>query len=600
MKKRKLTLILSLILSAMLIISGCQADEPGIDLAPDVPESQDKPDSPSDEQLGNNDEDDVAGENVIFSFTFDNEAEYGEFFSSALHSEIEWASGFGHDDDYALRVTLGGTNYNSANNAVILTLPEPLPVDALYNVTAWFYVPEDENPDKELRLGGPGFVLNHDYAADLGVSKFPADNDSTYIYTGVWTEINVDLPLMYDPIEMIDFRFYTNDAPTHPDVWYLDNIVITKIGSMEEVQEREWDLTLPSLKDAFSDYFMIGNVMEPNQIGNADTVAMFTHHYNAVTAENSMKPSYLAPRKGEYEFAGADALVEWAEQNNIALHGHTLVWHSQSPAWLTVAEDGGPLTRAEARANMEDFINTVAGRYAGRIYSWDVVNEAVLTSVSSAPSDWRNALRKTESETEGKPSWYAAYANGADESKGECGSDYLYDAFVFARLAAPDAILYYNDFNETETGKREAIAMMTEELNERWKTDPLNTEPNRLLVEGLGMQAHYWTSNLTAASVEMTIRRFIETGAIISVSELDIPLGRWNAYDEPTDEGFERQAELYKEVFEIYMNFAEHIERVTFWGKADPQSWRGQGYPLLFDGFFRSKPAFDSIISLVS
>jgi endo-1,4-beta-xylanase len=113
------------------------------------------------------------------------------------------------------------------------------------------------------------------------------------------------------------------------------------------------------------------------------------------------------------------------------------------------------------------------------------------------------------------------------------------------------------------------------------------------------MQAHYWTDNLRAADVEASIQRFIETGAVISVTELDIPIGRWNGYGEPTEENFEKQADLYRQVFEVYMNYAEHIERVTIWGKADHQSWRGQGNPVLFDTNYAAKPAFHSIMSLV-
>ncbi|MCL1823961.1 MAG: endo-1,4-beta-xylanase, partial [Oscillospiraceae bacterium] len=224
---------------------------------------------------------------------------------------------------------------------------------------------------------------------------------------------------------------------------------------------------------------------------------------------------------------------------------------------------------------------------------------AFKTSVSTVYPDWRYALRMTLEETNNRPSWYQAYANGADESKGEHASDYIYDAFVFARIADPDAILYYNDFNETESGKREAIAMMVEELNEQWKNDERNTEPNRLLVEGIGMQAHYWTSDLKASDVETSIRRFAITGALISVTEIDIPLGSHKAYiTAPTEEDYLKQADLYKQVFEVYMRHAENIERVTFWGKIDPQSWRAGGNPLLFDKFYDAKPSYFSIMEL--
>jgi endo-1,4-beta-xylanase len=372
-----------------------------------------------------------------------------------------------------------------------------------------------------------------------------------------------------------------------------------------EVALMAWDLTLPSLKESFADYFYIGNIMEPNQVGNDTTTEMYAYHYNFVTAENAMKPDKFAHNKGDYVFPrGTDFMIDWALENDIKVHGHALVWHSQSARWLT-ERDGEPLTRAEAQENMEEYISAVAGHFAGKLYSWDVVNEAFTTSVSGGPNDdgwWKSRLRKTLSDTDGRYSWYAAYANGADEEAGESGADFIYDAFVFTRIADPVAILYYNDFNETEPGKREAIAQMTEELNAKWESDPRNTEPGRLLIEGLGMQAHYWTQqNNLISSVEATIHRFAQTGAIISITELDIPIGNWNNYRNytHTKEDYEIQADLYKGLFEVFMENADVIERVTFWGKLDPQSWRRQGNPLLFDLNLNAKPAFHSIISLV-
>jgi endo-1,4-beta-xylanase len=243
---------------------------------------------------------------------------------------------------------------------------------------------------------------------------------------------------------------------------------------------------------------------------------------------------------------------------------------------------------------MEEFITTVGGHFSGRVASWDVVNEAFQTSVGTPPRDWRDALRKGGG-AEDSP-WYAAYANGADHGAGESGADYIYDAFVFARLADPNAVLYYNDFNEESRGKREAIAMMTEELNEKWKGDPRNTEPDRLLIEGLGMQGHYWTDHLNPRQVEETIIRWAATGAEISVTELDIPAGSWRDFKELDGEEEDRQAILYAQLFEIFKRHSDKIARVTFWGIDDASSWRGGGSPLLFDREGRPKRSFFAVL----
>lgn len=403
----------------------------------------------------------------------------------------------------------------------------------------------------------------------------------------------------------LGYGYRIQTPPSDLTAFYIDSIIVNVQGATEgeatEVVKPEWDLTLDSIKAAYADYFMIGNIIEPGQISDDKTTAMVKHHYDVITAENSMKPENLSKVKGVYNFDNADKLVTWAEENGIKVHAHTLVWHSQSAAWLNKAGDGTPLTRAEAKANMEEYINNVAGHYAGKVISWDVVNEAFLPGVSTAPANWKDALRKFEDGGNGSP-WYQAYENGADQSKGEDGSDYLYDAFVFTRLADPNAVLYYNDFNETETGKREAIASMVEALNEKWKSDERNTEPDRLLVEGIGMQAHYWTGDLQVSNVEASIERFIKTGAKVSVSELDIPHGDYMSYKQrtaaPTKEEEMKQADLYRKLFEVYLKYASNIERVTFWGKADSQSWRFEGYPLLFDKNFAPKEAYYAIMEV--
>jgi GH35 family endo-1,4-beta-xylanase len=538
---------------------------------------------------------------LMYEFKFDSETMPGGTITIADGSEIEWVSGagVGKDDDNALRVTKkeGDRNYTSSHNAVRLTFDQPLRAGAKYRVSAWYFVPDEGNDEKDT-LMGPGFVVNNAYDEDLGIAKFPANNDTTNMPIGEWVEVNVTFEYSRD-VEFIDFRFYANRRTDHPCVWYIDNIAISQVGEWSQPREIGWDLTLPSLKDAFADYFLIGNATSPRQVSDEENSAMFKHHYNVITADNAMKPGSISRARDEYNFRDADTLIDWAEENGFLFVGHALLWHEQSADWLTIAEDGEPVTRAEAKANMEEYINTVAGRYAGRIHAWDVVNEAFTSSVGGVPADWKSALRTQDSQTDGKPSWYRAYANGADASAGESGADFIYDAFVFARLADPDAMLLYNDFNETEEGKREAMALMAEDLNEKWKSDERNTEPDRLLVEGLGMQAHYWTNSLHPSSVDLTIQRFIQAGVSVSITELDIPIGAWRNMGEATEENLARQAELYKGIFEVFMKHAEHIDRVTFWGKADEQSWRAQGHPLLFDKYFDAKPAFFSILGLV-
>ncbi len=349
-------------------------------------------------------------------------------------------------------------------------------------------------------------------------------------------------------------------------------------------------LSLPSIAKKYEGKFLVGNIMSPGNLNDAEITAMFKHHYVVMTAENDMKPQYLAPAKGVYNFRSADKLVSWAEENGILINGHTLVWHSQSARWLTTNTNGSPLTRQEARKNMEEYITAIVGHYKGKLLSWEVVNEA-FDGGSGIPTDWKTVLRKDSP-------WYKAYENGADKSKGESGADYLYDAFVFARKADKNAVLYYNDYNLNEAWKREAVALMVEEYNKKWKKTGLNFLSRRPLIEGVGMQSHYWVGDLNVAEVEKSIQRFIQAGVRVSVTELDIPAGTYqNQARPPLSEADEiKQAKLYAQLFQLYLKYADNIERVTFWGKTDAQSWRSFGSPLLFDRTMQPKKAFEAVM----
>ena len=358
----------------------------------------------------------------------------------------------------------------------------------------------------------------------------------------------------------------------------------------------KWDLTLPSLHKAYSGKFMMGNIISPEELNDPEMVNMYRHHYNAVTAENAMKPLYIAPSPGEFNFEESDKIVNWATENNITMIGHTLAWHGQSPPWLNQKPDGSPLTRAEAKKNMETFIKTYASRYSGRIHSWDVVNEVFRDEGGDFDGTWRELLRRETDNVRAVGHWYLAYANGANAELGECGSDYIFDAFYFARRYDPHAILYCNDYNEEYSPKRKAMAEMTEDINEEWKKHP--HYDGRLLIEGIGMQGHC-NHNTNYGLVRESLERFIKTGAKVSITELDITFGSSTEPAVPlTAEQSKVQAEMYEKLFRMYLEFSEHIERVTVWGKDDKRSWRAWGSPTLFGVDGEAKEAFHKIVSM--
>jgi len=391
---------------------------------------------------------------------------------------------------------------------------------------------------------------------------------------------------------------------TADTVFDSNTTVYAQWGNDRDYTPSEWNLGLPSLHRLYSGYFVIGNVMDTtrttgmhstgisNTINIPELVAMFRHHYNAVTPENSFKPVNIWPNRNTTpDFSEHDRFIQWANDYGINFFAHVLVWHgTQAISWPTANN----ATRAQARENMKLYIDTVLGHFKGRVPEWDVVNEAFTDNVTEADLEskgWRGVLRTTD--------FLTAYRRGADANAGELDGDHIYDAFVFARLADPDATLYYNDFNEEFPFKREAIARMIEDLNDLWVDDSRNTDPARLLIEGMGMQSHFHAGNLTLENVGRvrdSIRRFAGLGVKISVSELDITARTSGSNTTPlTTEDEAHQAALYKALFEIYLDEHESIDRVTIWGRDDYTHWRNGREPCIFTRDTRAKEAFFAI-----
>jgi endo-1,4-beta-xylanase len=236
---------------------------------------------------------------------------------------------------------------------------------------------------------------------------------------------------------------------------------------------------------------------------------------------------------------------------------------------------------------MKQYITDVVGHYSGIIYSWDVINEAFPDGGYSA--DWKTSMRTNNP-------WYNAI-----------GYDFVYEGFLAARLADPDAVLYYNDYNTDQAGKAKMIHDMVKEVNERYKAAfPSET---RLLIEGIGMQEHHNTG-VSADAIKAALNLFKPLGVKISVSELDVLIVTYQEFEpyghgpykqnsitgEKRANGLKRQADLYGEYFKVYLEFSDIIERVSFWGVTDEKSWRSAALPLLFDEKGNAKDAYYSVI----
>jgi len=363
------------------------------------------------------------------------------------------------------------------------------------------------------------------------------------------------------------------ESPDSPEVsFYIDDISFEATGSKLEGIQKD----LKPVKDVYKDNFLIGTAASLQDLDGL-RFELLNMHFNSITAENAMKPSELQPTKGNFTFDGADRLVDAAIDAGIKVHGHTLVWHQQSPDWMNTSKDAEGntvyLSREEALENLRNHIMTVVEHFGGRVISWDVVNEAMSDNPPN-PSDWKGALRKSP--------WYYAI-----------GEDYLEQAFLAARKVLDehpdwDIKLYYNDYNLDNRNKAQAVYNMVKEINENYQ----KAHPGKLLIDGIGMQGHY-SVNTNPTNVELSLRTFIDLGVEVSITELDVRAG---SNFQISEKAASAQGHFYAQLFKLFRDNAGNIARVTFWGMDDGTSWRSSENPLLFDKTYKAKPAYYAVI----
>jgi endo-1,4-beta-xylanase len=343
---------------------------------------------------------------------------------------------------------------------------------------------------------------------------------------------------------------------------------------------------VPALKDVFKNAFLVGTAVAPRQFDETDakSVALVKAQFNAITPENVLKWEWVHPSPGVYNFTPSDHYVAFGERNKMFIVGHTLVWHSQTPKWVFEDSTGKPLTRDALLARMKDHIQTVMGRYKGRINGWDVVNEALNEDGSMRQSPWFRII----------------------------GDDFVIKAFQFAHEADPGAELYYNDYNLATPAKRDgAIALVN------------RVRAAGVPVAAIGSQDHHKLDWPSAALVDSMFNAFRAAGIHANVTELDIDVlpratqnntadvalraqmqERLNPYAAGLPDSVQQAlAKRYGDFFAVYVKHRDIIDRITFWGVADGDSWlngwpvRGRtNYPLLFDRMGKPKPAFYSVV----
>nr|CAA84631.1 endo-beta-1,4-xylanase [Bacillus sp.] [Bacillus sp. (in: firmicutes)] len=314
-------------------------------------------------------------------------------------------------------------------------------------------------------------------------------------------------------------------------------------------------LNIPNLYEIYKDFFSIGAAVNSKTLESEKE--LLKKHYNSLTAENEMKFELLQPEQGNFNFTQADKLVAFANEHNMKLRGHTLVWHNQTTGWLFQNSDGTQVNRETLLQRMEAHISTVLGRYKGQFYSWDVVNEAI----SDDDSEY---LRKSK--------WLDII-----------GEDFIAKAFEFAHQADPNASLFYNDYNESHPNKRERIYRLVKSLLDK-----------DVPIHGVGLQAHWNVHDPSLDDIRAAIERYASLGIQLQITEMDVSMFSWDNrradLTQPTEKMLNLQEERYDQFFQLFREYKDVISNVTFWGANDSYTWlndfpvRGRkNWPFIFD-----------------
>ena len=336
---------------------------------------------------------------------------------------------------------------------------------------------------------------------------------------------------------------------------------------------------IPSLKNVFKDDFTIGTALSATQIEEKDpkAAALIPQQFNMATPENIMKAEIIHPQWNLYNFDLADKMIAYGKKHNIRINGHTLIWHSQLPAYARNIQSVDSF-----KMFFTDHIKTVAGRYSGQIFSWDVVNEALNEDGTMRKSIFLSKL----------------------------GEDFVTEAFRLAQAASPNTELYYNDYNNEQPAKRAGCIALVKKI-----------QAAGVRIDGVGIQGHWHAGRVPLKDIEESILAYAALGLKVMFTELDIEVLPRNFQgadvsqrmkDDPSlnpyvnglpDSVQQQLAKDYEALFNLFLKHKDKITRVTFWGVNDGQSWlndwpvRGRtNYPLLFDRQFNPKPAFYKVV----
>ena len=402
---------------------------------------------------------------------------------------------------------------------------------------------------------------------------------------GTWTELQASYQA---PKNSGEFRLTITTDSTHD--FYFDDVTVTAKKSSNTVSAASAE---KGLKDEFANYFRVGNILNSGTVQNSTITASFLKDYNSVECENETKPDATLVQSQcngtniGVSLKNAASIMDFCVNNHLAMRGHTLVWHSQTPVWFfkeNFDANGNWVSSAVMDQRMETYIKNmfeaIQTQYPElNLYAYDVANECISDDQNRTAN--YGGTREPGENISGQSPWVQIYGS----------NDFVEKAFTYARKYAPEGCqLYYNDYNEYWDHKRDAIYSMCKSLYEKG------------LLDGIGMQSHINAdydgfSGVSAYTTAM--KKFLSIGCDVQITELDITMenGKYT---------LQQQADKYKAIFQAAMDWNKNptsdgrVKAVCIWGPDDANTWiKTENTPLLYDTNHQPKLAYTTLTSMI-